>query len=70
MKYNICGRPYAQFPWIHLVGDDHGVEGVPVQGVDVGATVFQVGRPGSTQRTIVAIRVLDFWRIFLPAKKD
>jgi hypothetical protein len=52
------------------VRDDHGVEWLAVQSVDVGATVLQVRRPGTAQRTIVAVGILDFWRVLFSENID
>ena len=49
-----------------LVGHDHCVERVAVQGVDVGAGVLKVGRPGSAEGAVVTVRVLDFGRRLFP----
>ncbi len=53
-----------------FVRDDHGVEWLSVQRVDVGATVLQVRRPGPAQRTIVAVGILDFWRVLFSENID
>ena len=52
-----------------LVRHNHRVERVAVEGVDVGARVLQVGRPGPAERTVVAVGVLDFGLRLLPEKK-
>ena len=48
------------------MGHDHRVERVAVQGVDVGAGVLKVGRPGSAEGAVVTVRVLDFGRRLFP----